>query len=557
MLNCRLCRQAVSFLVLSAASCVGLSVAVADGPKLVVAISVDQFCQDYLIRFGDNFAEQGAFRRIAREGARYSHCHHRHAFTVTGPGHAVQLTGTYPNQHGIVGNNWFDRTTGKDVYCCDDPGTQIIGLPAAKGVSPSKLLVETVGDVLKLASAGRSKVFGVAIKDRVAMLLAGHNADGAFWLDDNLWTTSTYYRSDMPGYLRVLNEQQAMERFRGQTWDLLLAKEEYHNSGPDKNTWENPPKGFTSEFPHKLAGLGELKPLEYGEHVLFSPFGNEYTLEAAREIIAGEELGQDEFPDLLCINFSSNDYVGHAFGPHSLEVEDMVYRTDLQLGEFFRYLDQQVGAGKWTFAMTADHGVAPIVEYAKQFHLPAARNVLGGTGEVKKKLEALLRQQLDVPADAKPLVQKVEDYQIFLQRDHAAFSGPGDVQQFEVAQTIVRGWLLEQPRVAGAFTRTELVRGSGTSKLFQQVQRTFHPRRSGDVLFAMEPYCVPGSKGTTHGSPWHYDTHVPMLLIGGGIKNGTFDRPVSPACLASTVAELAGVNYPSGNVEEPLREALK
>ena len=177
----------------------------ADRPRLIVVMSVDQLAQDYLIRFSDNFAADGGFRRIEREGARYSECNHRHAFTVTAPGHAVQLTGAYPNVHGIVGNNWFDRATGQDVYCCDDPAGKVIGFPAARPVSPRNLLVETVGDQMKLADR-RSKVFGVAIKDRVAMLMAGHNADGAYWLEDNVWTTSEYYRSDVPGYLRVLNE---------------------------------------------------------------------------------------------------------------------------------------------------------------------------------------------------------------------------------------------------------------------------------------------------------------------------------------------------------------
>ncbi len=321
----------------------------------------------------------------------YTDCNHRHAFTVTGPGHAVQLTGTYPNQHGIVGNNCFDRVLGKDVYCCDDPSVQLLGLPAAKGVSPHKLLVETVGDVMKLASGNRSKVFGVAIKDRVAMLMAGHNADTAFWLEDNLWTTSTYYRQDLPGYLRVLNEPQCTEKFRGQAWELLLPKERYHNTGPDKNGWENPPKGFTSEFPHKLPGRDKLTPLEFGDLAVISPFGNEVTLEAARAIVEGEKLGLDEVTDLLCINLSSNDFVGHAFGPHSLEVEDMVYRTDRQLGEFLRWLDQTIGVGNWSFALTADHGVAPVVEYAQQFHLPAKRSPLGKVDEVKAKLRSAAR----------------------------------------------------------------------------------------------------------------------------------------------------------------------
>lgn len=543
-------------LVLLALIALAGQLAAAEKTKLIVAISVDQMSQDYLIRFADNFSASGAFRRVEQEGARFSQCHHRHAFTVTAPGHAVQLTGAYPATHGVIGNNWFDRFTGKDVFCCDDPETTIIGLQMAKGVSPKNLQVETVGDVLRLASGNRSKVFGVAIKERAAILMTGHNANGAFWLDDNLWVTSSYYRNDMPGYLRLLNEQQAIERYRGQTWNLMLAKEKYHNNiGPDKNTWENPPKGYTSEFPHKLAAKGELKPLEYGEHVLFSPYGNDYTLEAARAIIEGEQLGQDEFPDLLCINFSTNDYIGHAFGPNSLEVEDITYHTDRQLGDFLRFLDAQVGVGKWTLALTADHGVAPIVEYGKQFKLPAARNPLGDLKQVKAKLEARLRSKLGVAASDPPLIQKVEEIQVYLQHDHPAFLKAGAEDRFALAQRIVRDWLLDQPPVALAMTRDELASGTG-GKLQQQLQRHFHPRRSGDVLFVLKPYNLPGAKGTTHGSPWHYDTHVPMLLVGAGIAPGKFDRPVGPACLASTAAELFGVDYPSGNVEEPLREAL-
>jgi predicted AlkP superfamily pyrophosphatase or phosphodiesterase len=525
----------------------------AEKPRLIIAMSADQLCQEYLVRFRDNFAADGGFTRVFREGAEFANCNHRHAFTVTAPGHTVQLTGTYPNEHGIVGNNWFERTTGKDVYCCDDPTVQLLGLPNAKGVSPRKLLVETVGDVLKLSSTGKSKVFGVAIKDRVAMLMAGHNADAAYFLEDNLWTTSTYYRQDLPAYLRVLNEPQCTEKFRGQAWDLLLPKDKYHNQGPDKNTWENPPKGFTSEFPHQLPGPGTLTPLQFGDLAVISPFGNEVTLEAARNIIAGEELGKDEHSDLLCINLSSTDFVGHAFGPHSLEVEDMCYRTDRQLGEFFRWLDDNVGRGKWTFILTADHGVAPIVEYAQQMRLPAKRSPLGKADAVKTKLEAALRRELASGQEPpkKPLVQKVEDYQIFLQADHELLSG----SKFAAAQLIVRDWLLSQNDVVAAFTREELVK-TGDGKLLTQVQRTFHPRRSGDVLFVLAPYCVPGARGTTHGSPWHYDTHVPLLLVGSGIKPGHFEREVSPAAIASTVAELLGIDYPSANAEDPVQEAL-
>ena len=256
----------------------------------------------------------------------------------------------------------------------------------------------------------------------------------------------------------------------------------------------------------------------------------------------------------------------------------MTYRTDRQLGDFLRFLDERVGAGQWSFALTADHGVAPVVEYAQQFRLPAKRSPLGKLDDVKAKIEAHLRARFneesvgnalrggpsvggaaDAPATgSKPFVQKMEDYQVFLQQDHPLLlkANNAKADNFFDAQLAVRDWLLEQPYVVAAFTREDLIK-TGTGKLFQQVQRTFHPQRSGDVLFVLAPYTVPGAKGTTHGSPWHYDTHVPLLLLGCGIQPGPQTRPVSPASIASTLSELAGVDYPSANSEPPLRESLK
>ena len=526
----------------------------ADRPRLIVVVSVDQLAQDYLIRFRENFDPAGAFRRVFDHGSHYTQCHHRHAFTITGPGHAVQLTGAYPNITGIVANEWLDRTSGKTIYCMADPAVEIVGTTSTKPMSPKNLLVETVGDVLKLRTSGRSKVFGIAVKDRAAILMTGHDADAAYWLENNVWVTSTYYRPDLPAYLRVLNEGRQIERYRGHVWKLSLPPGQYVNRGPDENTWENPPKGWTTAFPHQVAGPGELSAYDFAEQVLRSPMGNQLTLDAARAIIEGEQLGRDEFPDILCINLSTNDYVGHAFGPHSLEVEDLTYQTDRQLGELLTWLDEHVGRGAWTFALTADHGVAPIVEVARQHRLPAIRNPLGSLSAAKDKLEARLRKRLRVATADPPLVQKLDDKQIFLQQDHPAFAD--DAEKFRLAQSLTRQWLLEQEHVVTAVTRDQIAAGV-QGQLHQQLARAFHPRRSGDVLFVLAPYCVPGSKGTTHGSPWHYDTHVPCLLVGAGIAPGTHHRPVSPACLASTLAELLGTNWPSANAEQPLREALK
>ncbi|TVP94874.1 MAG: alkaline phosphatase family protein [Planctomycetaceae bacterium] len=557
-----------------------------DKPRLIVVVSIDQLCQDYLIRFQDNFPtdpEESFFARVLQQGAWFPNCHHAHAFTYTAPGHSVQLTGAHPAGTGVIANDWFDRETGRSRYCVSDPTVGIVGLPDGKPMSPRVMLVDTVGDQLKLATGGQAKVFGVAIKDRAAILMSGHRADGAYWLEKNQWVTSTYYRDNLPGYLRVLNDGNAIDRYRGLTWELLLPRERYHNQGDDDNEFENPPKGFTAAFPHRLAAAGEGDTNAFGDQVLFSPFGNDYTLMAARQIIESEQLGADDIPDLLAINFSSNDYVGHAFGPLSFEVEDMTYRTDRQLAEFVRYLDTQVGADRWTVVITSDHGVAPIPEMIAQRGGPAAigpgeavtgpkRNPLGSLTEVRGKLTELLRQDPhlgrlmetltrdDTAAEIAelPLILAMDHSQVFLNHAHPALQGPAKL----IAQRAVRDWLIAQPYVAIAATREDLLGGGGTG-VMEQLQRSFHPGRSGDVLFAYTPYSIPGSSsatakptGTTHGSPWHYDTNVPLLWVGRGINPGRYDRRVTPAQIAPTVARMLGVNDPGGCVSEPLHEVF-
>lgn len=540
-------------------------------PRLLVVLSVDQFCQEYLIRFQDNFPTapgESFFLKVRGEGAWYPNCHHKHAFTITAPGHAVQLTGAYPNTHGIIENEWFDRATGKVRYCAADPTVEVIGIPAGKPMSPRQLLVDTVGDRLKLVNRA-SKVFGVAIKDRAAILMSGHLADGAFWMEKNQWVTSTYYRNDLPGYLRTINEGKVIEQYRGKSWDLLLAKEKYHNRQfPDDNPHENPPSGWTAAFPHAFAKAGELTADKFGDHVLFSPYGNEFTLLTAREIIENEKLGADDVPDLLTINFSSNDYVGHAFGPQSFEVEDITYRMDRQLAAFVKYLDEQVGRGQWTMALTADHGVAPIPELAAEQpkvgeqSLPAKRNPIGEIKVVKELLEALLRKDLKVKelqdAKTKNVIADMDSNQIYLNYDHPNLKS----NHFAQARELIREWLIKQPGIAAAATREDLL-GGGDHRLLAQMRLSFHPVRSGDVLFCYVPFGIPGApganpkpKGTTHGSPYHYDTHVPLLLLGSGIVPGKYEQRISPAFLAPTAARLLGVDAPGGCQEEPLVEAL-
>lgn len=514
----------------------------AEAPRLAVVISIDQFCYEYLVRMRHGFSPtEGAFLRLCDEGANFVNCHHGHAFTVTAPGHSVMLTGAFPGANGIIDNAWFDRVSGKEVYCVDDATYPLIGAASEKGgISPRSLLVGTLGDVMKLNNP-EARVVGLALKDRAGVLMAGHLADAAYWFDSasGNWVTSTYYADELPGYMRTLNESDAAEQFAGQEWSLLHATEMYRRYP------KHPGDGFPYTMPDKPTG-------GYFKRITVSPFGNELTLAAARVVVTYEKLGKDEVTDLLCINLSSNDYVGHAYGPHSLEVQDITFRTDRQLEAFFRFLNSEIGAGQWTVAITADHGVAPVPEFATDVGLPAGRDRMGDTKATAEKIEGALRQALGTPADGGRYVQAVDNQSVYLDRDLPELLGERAV----VAQRVVRDLLLRNPIVAAAYTREELLAGGQTSGIGLQFQRAFNPARSGDVLFALAPYQVSGDSKANHGSPWKYDTHVPLLLWGAGIRPGKHTHLVTPAQLAPTLARLLQVEPPDACSVEALEEAL-
>jgi predicted AlkP superfamily pyrophosphatase or phosphodiesterase len=525
-------------------------VAAAEKPRLVVVVSIDQFSYAYLERFRHNFSRDGLFLKLLDDGLVYANCHHAHAFTFTGPGHASLLTGTYPSRHGIVGNDWYDRGTGKDVNCVADKDAAIVGDDGAGGISPRNLLAPTVGDVMKLESAGRSKVFGIALKDRAAILMTGRSADGAFWRQKNLWVTSKYYRNDLPGYLRVLNESGIAKQQGGKEWSLLLDRSKYADHRPDDSPVENPPDGFGRTFPHKFAAGDDKK---YEGQFNVSPFANELILLSAERLMQFEQLGQDEHPDLLAVGLSPNDLCGHAFDPYSLEVEDMTYRTDLLLGAFKRAIDAHMDGRPWLFVLTSDHGIAPNPAYAADRRLAAKANPLGKTEELRAKIDAALARRFPAPFGEKSYLLKFESNQVYLRRDQPALAG----EHFVTAQQIVRDVLLEYTSVAAAATRNDLLAGLGETEMMKKFGRAFHHRRSGDVLFAMQPYFVhAGSSGTTHGAPWRYDSHIPLIFLGAGVKHETVNRKIYVAALAPTVSRLLGLPVPPATDEEALEEAL-
>lgn len=535
-----------------------------DRPRLIVVVSIDQFPYEYLERMRANFSPEGFFLRLCDEGANFVNCQHAHAFTYTAPGHSVLLTGCFPNLNGIVGNEWFDRAKGRSVYCVDDDQYPIVGNPLPSdespsrskaadkkpvkkpGVSPRPLLVGTLGDVMKLGNPS-SKVFGIALKDRAGVLMAGHLADGVYWFDTKTgnWVTSTYYRESLPGYLRNYNESDAAEAYINKPWNLLHERQRYLHYPAEKAVLLPKPG-----FPHQM---GDRPGAIYYGTMTLSPYGNQLTLDTARLLLASEKLGQDEAPDLLAINLSSNDYIGHMFGPHSLEVQDITYRTDRQLAEFAAFVEEQLQGAPWVFALSSDHGVGPRPEYAAELGLPAQRSPLGSFTKLKLVLNQRLGVELGERKDKKPYVLDLDENSVYLDRSAAELGG----EKFIAAQRLVRDFLLEQPRVAIAFTREQLyAQGAAARSLRGAFERAFNPQRSGDVLYALHPYNISGGSPATHGSPWVYDRHVPLIFWGDGIRRGRFTEPTSPAAMAPTLARLLAVDPPSSCVVEPLDSAI-
>jgi hypothetical protein len=513
---------------------------------------------EYLERFESNYVAGGLVERTRTNGVWFTNCSHQHAMTKTGPGHAVQLTGTYPHRHGIIGNSWYDRASNRLMYCVEDPAAVLIGAQTTDApVSPKLMLAETVGDQLKLASRGRSKVFTVAIKDRAAILMAGRLADSAVWMSNQgAWISCDHYGRTLPVSIAELNAKKAIQTYAGQTWNPLLSKDKYQHGEEEQSEHERPAYGMTKDFPHKLPAANHKY---FVNNLACSPFGNAATLDAARALIVGEELGQDEYPDILGINLSPNDYVGHSYGPDSLEVEDMCYRTDKQLGEFVAFIRKQLGDKKFVLFVTADHGVAPVPELAVTKKLRAGRNPLGtmasGTGniaEMETQLEKYLRSRIDFKSDKQDkigIVQSFGESEVFLNHNHPALTG----LNLEFARRLTRDWVLSQPTVVAAMTREELLANANDSHLSNLMRRSYHAKRSGDVMYVLQPFFINGTAAANHGSPWHYDRHVPLLVVGD-VSQTRSDANVSPASIATTIARLLRVEFPSLAEAEPLTE---
>jgi predicted AlkP superfamily pyrophosphatase or phosphodiesterase len=519
-------------------------------PKLVVLITIDQLRGDFPWRFKDRFGPSG-FRYLMDTGTVYTNAHYQHSTTFTAVGHATIATGGSAAQHGLAGNDWYDVATGKRVYCVEDDRHPLIGkdVKAHKGTSPRNLTSSTIGDELVLASGGRSRVFSVSIKDRGAILPGGHLGK-AFWYSSSSgkFVTSTYYYDEYPSWVSAWNAADHAGQYQTQSWALLRDSSSYIYRDQDDRPSEKSYKKLGRTFPHPL---GNPKASDFYKGLRFTPMGDQVTLHFVKELMKQEKVGQGTATDLLAVSFSATDYLGHAFGPNSLEYEDNLLRLDATLTEFLAYIDQTVDLDRTLIVLTADHGIDEIPEYKSSLGVAAGRHrpqdfVMQTNAELQKRFNS---DENFVAAFWNPS----------LYLDLATVEKLGlDVVTVERA---LAEEILKVPGISIALTRTDLLAGNVPDHpTMRKVQRAFHPRRSGNVLIVQDPfwYLYPNADqfSAMHGSPYAYDTYVPIMFAGPGIQEQEVDRLVGPEDIAATIATYLRIKPPSGAVGAALTEVL-
>lgn len=528
-------------------------------PKLLVLVVFDQMRGDYLLRWRDLFCADG-FRRLEREGTWFTNCHYAHAITTTGPGHASLLTGCSAERHGIISNEWWDRAAGATVSCAAEERYQPVYSfepPAeenkskgkdkekSKGSgSPARLLAPTVGDVLKEVTGGRGKVVGLSFKDRSALLPVGRNPDASYWFDlrSGQFITSTYYRDTPHAWARDFNRSHPADQWFGREWTRLRDEADYVRwVGPDDVPGEGlgVAKKQGRVFPHPMSAGLKQPGKDFYDTVEASPFGNQLLLDFALRAIEGEQLGRDDVPDLLNISFSSNDLVGHTYGPDSQEVLDITLRSDLIVRDLLLALDRAVGRGRYLFAVSADHGVAPNPEQSVREGRDARRV---DPKAVREAANEHLSRLLGGPG-TNWVVN--ENYPwTFLNDKVIAARG---LKRIDVAEALA-AWFRTQPYVVAAYTRKDLDGDAGSLDDFgRMMKKSYHPARSGDVAMVAKPYYLVTTypTGTGHGTPYAYDRHVPLLFLGPGISGGRSDESVTPQSIAAVFSRAIGAKSPA------------
>jgi hypothetical protein len=535
-------------------------------PKLILQITVDQLRGDMPYSVYDRFGKDG-FKYLYENGVVYENAHHRHANTETVVGHTTLATGADPADHGMIGNIWFDKELGRTVYNIEDDRYALVGeggdvdkeneiVPTQKiagtdGRSPSAILTTTFSDELALNTNGKAKIFGVSVKDRGAVAMAGH-VGKAFWFSKSKgeFVTSTYYYDAYPDWVKSWNSKGLPLKYAETNWELLNDKSTYTYGNDDDMPWETDFPGYGVVFPHNY---GKADGKLFTTLLTVSPAGDELTLEFAKELVINEDIGQDDITDYLSISFSSTDYVGHLFGPSSLESEDNLLRLDQTLSKLFAFIDQEVGLENTLIVLSADHGAADVPPRLQTFGIDA--QYFKADSLDKQKAIQHLKDQYGIGDE---LIEGFNHPYIYLNQDVIE---KHDLDRHEVTRMVAQE-LIAFNGVAYAVPSIDLVEGfMPDTRLYRQILSNFNPKRSGDIYLVLEPHWLINdfdglTVASTHGSPWRYDTFVPVIFAGNGVKPKTVSREIQTVDIALTLSKYLKIKGPSGATGKALPELL-
>ena len=518
-------------------------------PKLVVGIVIDQMRYDYLTKFADRYGKKG-FNRILQGGFSLENAHYNLIPTYTAVGHASIYTGTTPSEHGIISNNWYDKYLKKSVYCVNDNTYKTLGNNGLNGQkSPKRLVTSTITDQLHLAQNMHGKTIGISIKDRAAILPAGHTANGAYWYDGenyNTWITSTFYMNKLPQWVTDFNNNNKADNYLNSPWETLYEIDSYVNSRSDDNIFEE--KLIGQETPTLPKDLKFLRTKNNNFDLLKTvPAGNTFTVDFAKAAIIGEKLGKSEYTDFLAVSFSSTDYIGHKYGVSAIETEDTYLRLDNDLANFFEFLDRQIGKDNYTLFLTADHAAVHTPAYLQSLKIPA--HYLN-----PERLKNFLFELTKKHFNSIDLIENISNYQIFLSKEKVESLG---LDIHVVAQKLADE-VINFDKIYKAVTAKTLQTTHFSSGILNSLQNGYNQKFSGDVLLIPNPATlIRGRKGTSHGSGYSYDTHVPIIFYGAGIKQGVSTKRYHITDIAPTIANLLGIEAPNGTNGEVIEGILK
>lgn len=516
-------------------------------PKLVVGIVVDQMRNDYIDRFWNKYGSDG-FKRLVDEGYRFKNAHFNYVPTFTGPGHTSVYTGTTPSVHGIIGNNWYDKALDASVYCAGDTSVTSVGtLDDAGKMSPHRMSVSTIADENRLATQMLGKTIGIALKDRGAILPAGHTANAAYWFhgkDEGQWISSNFYMESLPQWVIEFNKSgKAASYFK--TWDTLHPIKKYVESGPDMNKFEGGFKGKeTATFPYDLQ---KLRAHNNNFDLLKTvAFGNDLTTDFAIAAIEGEKLGQRNNTDFLTLSYSSTDYVGHNFGVNSKEIQDTYLRLDKNIASLLNYLDTTVGEDQYIVFLTADHAAVDVPAYLDSLKIPAG---YFDNKRLRSNIDSLVQKKYG----DKRLINNISNNQLFFNQQ---LLDEMNINKDKFQEKLAH-YILSQNNIHRVYTRQQIVNGAYTEGMDALIKNGFNQKRSGDLIYVLDPAFISYSHtGSTHGSSFMYDTHVPMLFYGKGVKSGSSSRRSEVVDIAPTIAIMLGISFPSGTTGKPLHWML-